>query len=253
MSYEKRILNRLEKTGAIIQGHFVGTNGKHLSLYVAKDRATRLTSVASMLCLGIARMFKEEDIDAVVAPAVGGIALSQWTARHLSRLRPDRPEVVSLYSEHEDVVLCERQKGSAPSLISVSLGFGNTSRILREGERVILRRPAFVLNRGFASDVRGKRVLEVEDILTTGGSAARTASAIVDAGGNLVGLGVLVNGGGVTAQDVGVDRLEALVNIERQIFTEEDCADHGLCARGVPLNTDFGHGAEFLARKKASG
>ncbi len=207
-------LELLEKSGAIINGHFVGTNGKHLSVYVAKDRATRFTSIASQLCEMIAEMFLKDDIDAVVAPAVGGIALSQWTAHHLTRLRPDRPEVLSLYAEPED--------------------------------------KDFVLKRGFDQDVRGRRVLVVEDTLTTGDSAVRTVCAVVASLGIVIGLGVLANGGNVTAEDVGVDRLEALVNIERQIFTEEGCVDHGLCAKGVPINTDFGHGKEFLARKEVS-
>ncbi|OGZ94585.1 MAG: hypothetical protein A2131_02395 [Candidatus Sungbacteria bacterium GWC2_49_10] len=234
------------KSSAIIEGHFVGTNGKHFSVYVAKDRATRLTSVTSELCQGIAERFAGNDIDAVVAPAKGGLPLSQWTAHHLTRLRPDRPEVLALYSEHEDKVLVEVKKGDRP--IIVELAFDHTIKI-KEGEMIFLRRPTFVLKRGFEKDVRGKRVLEVEDILTTGGSAARTAQAIVEAGGILVGLGVLANGGGVTAFNVGVDRLEALMDIGQKLFSEEECARIGLCAQGTPVNTEFGHGAAFLARK----
>lgn len=247
---ETRVKELLAGAGAIIEGHFVGTSGNHLSVYVAKDRATRLTSIASELCQGIAEQFASADVDAVVAPAVGGIALSQWTAHHLTMLRPDRQEVVSLYSEHDDEVLRERKKDDEPFAIALSLGMENTVEI-QEGEKVILRKSGFVLGRGFAKDVHGVNVLEIEDILTTGGSAAETAKAITLSGGNIVGLGVLVNGGSVTPQMCGVGRLVALMDVDRQIFTEKDCAEleHGLCARGVPINTDFGHGKAFLARK----
>ena len=215
MKKDKTALQLLEETGAVVQGHFVGTSGKHLSVYVAKDRATRFTSVGSKLCKMIAEIFKCDDIDAVVAPAMGGIALSQWTACHLTLLRPDRPEVLALYSEQKD--------------------------------------KEFVLGRGFDKDVCGKRVLVVEDVLTTGSSAVSTVRAVIKACGIVVGVGALANGGGVTAEDVGVCRLEALVNIKRQQFSEEECARIGLCAKGVPINTEFGHGAEFLSKKVMPG
>lgn len=247
MPTPERTRELLTKSGAIIEGHVVGTNRKHFSVYVAKDRATRFPSVASELCEGIAERFAGSDIDAVVAPAIGGLPFSQWTAHHLTRLRPDRPEVLALYSEHEDKVLAERKKGDWSFTLAFSLG--NVFEI-EEGEMLFLRRPTFVLKRGFDKDVGGKRVLEVEDILTTGGFAARTAEAIVGAGGILVGLGVLANIGGVTASGVGVDRLEALMKIEQELFSEEECACTGLCAKGIPVNTEFGHGAAFLARRQ---
>ncbi|MFY9462708.1 MAG: hypothetical protein WAP52_00795, partial [Candidatus Sungiibacteriota bacterium] len=244
----ERTKQLLAESGAMEEGHFVGTSGVHFSLYVAKDRATRLTSVASELCAGIAERFVGYDIDVVVAPAIGAIPLSHWTAHHLTRLRPDYPEVLALYTEYEEVVLGERIVGG--DSLTVTLSSGRTFEVA-EGEKIILRRPRFMLKRGFAEDVRGRRVLGVEDTLTTGGSARGTARAIIDAGGILIGVAALVNGGGVTAAQIGVSRLEALVSIERQIFTEEECARDGLCAKGVQVNTKYGHGAAFLARKRA--
>lgn len=242
----RRAKHLLEKSEAIIEGHFVGTNGKHFSVYIAKDRATRFTTVISELCEGIAEMFAYNDIDVVVAPAVGAIAMSQWTAHHLTRMRPNRPEVLALYAEHEDEMVYEQGKGSVfPTRFETDL-------LMRQGDQLILRKPSFVLKRGFNLDVRGKRVLGIEDVLTTGGSAARTAQAILASEGFLVGFGVLANGGNVTPADIGVSQFESLMVVERQIFTEEECTDHGLCAQGVPINTNFGHGAAFLGRKRAT-
>lgn len=243
----------LAKSGAIIEGHFVGTSGKHLSVYVAKDRATRKTSITSQLCEGIAERFRGEDIDVVVAPAKGGIALAQWTAYYLTRFYPDRPEVLALYSERQEEFIMEAQFSD----IVIELPEGSYDReneediiTLQPKESLIIRKPGFELKRGFGNDVKGKRVLEVEDILTTGGSAKRTKEAIEAAGGIIVGIGVLANGGGITMMDLNVPRLEALITVERQIFTEEECADHGLCAQNVPINTEFGHGKEFLNKNK---
>ena len=60
-----------------------------------------------------------------------------------------------------------------------------------------------------------------------------------------------MNGGNVTTIDIhqSLSRLEALMVVDRQIFTEADCAKHGLCAQGVPVNTEFGHGEAFLAQQ----
>ena len=251
----ERARQLLASAGAILEGHFVGTSGKHLSAYIAKDRGTRLTSVASELCAGLAEMFAADNIDCVVSPAVGGVALSQWTAHHLSLLRPDRPEVLALYSEHQEEVIAQPDEDHGRPIV-IKLPWqkqDDTTDILRilKGEKLVLVKPSFVLKRGFASDVRGKRTLGIEDILTTGGSAERTARAIEEADGICVGFGVLANGGGVTAEDLRVPRLEALMTVKRQIFTKEECADHGLCKAGVPVNTDFGHGAAFLAEQVA--
>lgn len=250
----ERTRELLAKTGAILQGHFVGTNGNHLSLYVAKDRATRLTSVASELCEEIAQRFKDTDVDAVVAPAVGGIALSTWTAHHLTRLRPDRTEVLALYSERETEVFVRGRKEDAlnPGSVEIQLPFLQDPLILEEGDELVVVRKTFVLKRGFAVDVKGKHVLTVEDILTTGRSAASTVKAVETAGGVVVGCGVLANGGKVTAAAVGVRQLEALTEVEREIYTETECLHNGLCARRVPINIDFGHGKAFLDRQKVT-
>ena len=187
----------------------------------------------------------------VAAPAVGAIALSQWTAHHLTPLRfihsnRYQPEVVAVYAEPDDTVLCESETGDFSTTISISK---HPDVVLPAGGKVIMRRPGFVLKRGYKDDVFGKRVLVVEDTLTTGRSALQTVRAVTSAGGRVVGLGVLVNGGNVTPQMCGVDRLEALMTVNRKIFTEEDCLARGLCAEGVPIDIDHGHGKAFLVRK----
>lgn len=242
----ERAKELLTISGAIIEGHFVGTNGSHLSVYIAKDRATRFPSIVSELCMGIAEAFAAYDIAVVVAPAIGGIALSQWTAHHLSRLRPGSPEVLALYSEHCDTVLYEYKN----DIELAARPDEKTQVTIKKGDKTILRGSRFVLKRGFDKAVQGKNILAVEDVLTTGGSAALTVRAVSLAGGLIVGLGVLVNGGNVTAETCNVPVLKSLISINREIFTEEECADHGLCAKGIPINTEFGHGQEFLKRKR---
>lgn len=251
----EKVLKLLAESGAIQEGHFIGANGNHLSLYVAKDRATRLTSIASVLCAEIARRFASDDIDVVVAPAVGGISLSQWSAHHISTLRPDRPEVLALYTEKkmESVLKGSNVNEGNPEPVRVSFQWLEAPIVLQDGDELVVVRKSFVLKRGFDKDVEGKRALSVEDILTTGGSAKSTVAAIKAAGGIVVGCAVIGNGGNVQAKDIGVDRLEALTTVTREIYTKEECLSRGLCFRKVPLNYEFGHGRSFLERQLVSG
>ena len=49
-----------------------------------------------------------------------------------------------------------------------------------------------VIRRGFHID-EGEKVLVVEDVITTGGSVKEVMNLVEDAGGNIIGVGVLVN------------------------------------------------------------
>jgi orotate phosphoribosyltransferase len=102
------------------------------------------------------------------------------------------------------------------------------------------------LRRGYDRLVAGKRVLVVEDILNTGGSVKDAVAAVRAAGGDVVAVAALVNRGGVTAADVGVPVLTALLDVALDAWDAAACP---LCRDGVPVNTDVGKGREFLARR----
>lgn len=103
-----------------------------------------------------------------------------------------------------------------------------------------------VIRRGFDKLIPGKRVLVVEDILTSGGSARRTVEAVKALGGEVVGVAVLCNRGNVQSEAVGNVPITAIFNVDMVMYFEEECPD---CASGVPVRTDFGKGADFLKRK----
>ena len=56
-------------------------------------------------------------------------------------------------------------------------------------------------------------MLVVEDIVTTGGSVRQTVSAVRAAGGEVTMVTALCNRGGITAADLGVRALSALVTL----------------------------------------
>lgn len=94
-----------------------------------------------------------------------------------------------------------------------------------------------VLARGYDALVRGRRVVVVEDVVTTGGSLGRAVAAVGAAGGTVVAAAALVNRGGVTADDVDAPVLVSLVELD---FASSPAAECELCAAGVPIDTGFG-------------
>lgn len=208
---EYSVLQVLGRVGAVtVNSHVIYTSGKHGKVYINKYAIYPHTADTSRLCRAIAKRFVNDNVEVVIAPAMGGIILSQWVAYHLSEM--NYREVLGIYAEKSEV-----QDG-------------------------------FVVKRGYDKLISGKNVLVVEDILTTGGSAKKVIETVRTIGGNVVGLGVLCNRGGVTREDMAdVPKLTTLVNVKLDAWNEADCP---LCAEGVPINTDLGKGREFLAAQQ---
>lgn len=204
------MLEVLSQIGAIItDSHVVYTSGKHGSAYINKDAIYPHTEITSQLCHHIAQQFVNSQVDVVLAPAVGGVILSQWIAYHLTKLTGR--EVYGVYAEK-----CE-----APDY--------------------------FVIKRGYDKLCANKRVLVVEDMLTTGGTVKKVVAVARNIPCEVVGVAALCNRGGITAQDLGnVPMLYALADIKLEAWDEKDCP---LCRANKPINTDVGKGREFLAAR----
>jgi len=84
------------------------------------------------------------------------------------------------------------------------------------------------LRRNF-SVVPGEKVLVVEDVITTGGSVAEVIEVVRNLGGEVVGVGVLVDRSNGKA-NLGV-RTEALLSVTVETFEPDNCP---LCAEGLP-------------------
>lgn len=194
--------------GVIINGHFVltsKTHKLHSATYVNKDLVFAHPEKVSLICHEIAWEFIRFNIEVVATPKSGAIALGQSVAAHLSQLT--RKEVLAVYAEKDD-----------------------------EGK--------FFLGREYGRLTCEKRVLVVDDVLTTGGSIVGTMDAVQASNGRAVGVGLLCNRGGLKARDLGVQKLHAEVNLWLEDYDPDDCP---LCRDGVPVNTNLGHGKEFLA------
>lgn len=103
-----------------------------------------------------------------------------------------------------------------------------------------------VFRRGFDRLVAHHNVLVVDDVLNAGGSARKVVTAVRTLGGTVLGVAALCNRGSVTAHDLGdVPTLFALIDMYMDAWDAAVCP---LCAQGVPINTDIGHGSDYLAR-----
>jgi len=85
---------------------------------------------------------------------MGGIILSQWVAYHLGLLKDK--EILSVYTEKQ---LDENQ----------------------------------IFTRGYGQFVKGKNVLVVEDIVTTGGSVKKVIKSVENEGGKVIAACSIVN------------------------------------------------------------
>lgn len=252
---EQEVLQILNEVGALItNGHFVYTSDLHGTEYVNKDAVYPNTPKISLLCEAIAEHFANYGVEAVIAPALGGIVLSQWTAHHLTEMTGSLYEVVyGVFAEKKEESVIKAKGGGFSVGIFCGAQGQETNRliILQEGEELVIKKNAFEIKRGYAKLVANKKVLVVEDVLTTGGSAKKVIEATRRVGGEVVGLGVLCNRGGVTPKDVGnPPELFSLVDIKLNTWTEEECALTGPCSKGIPINAEVGKGEEYLARKK---
>lgn len=104
---------------------------------------------------------------------------------------------------------------------------------------------SLILRRGYQNLIRGKRVLVVDDVTTSGGTLLQLAALVVKHGGILVGAGCICNRGRLTAVKVGVPRLFSVIqapSVKAKIWTKRECLEAGPCSRKIPLDTELGHG-----------
>ena len=107
----------------------------------------------------------------------------------------------------------------------------------------------FIIKRGYDQLIKGKRALVVEDLTTTGESIKKVVGAAHAAGAHVAGAVAIVNRGEVKKGDAGnPDEFTSLVNLHLESWEETECE---LCGKKIPVNTDVGHGREFLAQKRA--
>jgi len=77
------VLDIFRQTGAILEGHFLLTSGRHSGTYLEKFRILEYPEQTQQLCRLIAERFRDSRVQLVAGPTTGGIILSFELARQL--------------------------------------------------------------------------------------------------------------------------------------------------------------------------
>lgn len=197
---QKDLLHILEGCGVIREGHFALTSGRHSDHYIQKRALYEYPVQTADICLqlalragGIYNDVSAPEIEVVVGPAAGGIILSNRVAEYLTECY--QREVISLFTEKD---------ADGNQVFSVE----------------------------YVNKVKGKNVLMVDDVVTTGGTLGQLIEYVRDLGGNVFGAVVIcLRGEGM--QDIAGIRLDALLCLSFPDWPQEQCP---LCSRGAPLS-----------------
>ena len=142
----KEYLNIFRKTGALMEGHFVLTSGRHSRSYFQCAKVLQYPQYLNLFSKIISDHFKTFDVNTVISPAVGGIVIGTRVGGDLDK----------------KTIFAERENGE------------------------------MVLRRGFSISP-GEKVLVVEDVITTGGSVKEVMQVVEELGGQVVGVGIIVD------------------------------------------------------------
>ena len=70
-----KILRIFKSTGALLDGHFVLTSGRHSATYFQCAKVLQYPEYLAIFSMLIADQFKAKEPDVVISPAIGGIVL----------------------------------------------------------------------------------------------------------------------------------------------------------------------------------
>lgn len=152
----EEVLDIYKKTGALLTGHFLLSSGLHSEQYLQSALVLQQPDIASKLCAALAEHFRNSHIEAVIAPALGGVFVSHETARAL--------KVRALFAERVNGELTLRR------------GF-----TIKPGERVLVVEDVITT---------GKSTKETIEVVKRSGGTAVAAGSLVDRSGGKAELGV---------------------------------------------------------------
>ncbi len=113
MLTKEDIIKILQKTEALLEGHFLLTSGKHSNRYIQCAKVLQHPEHTATLCREMVKPFQNMGITTVVGPATGGIIVAYEVARQLG--------VRAIFTERENGIMTLRR------------GFG-----VKPGEKVLV-------------------------------------------------------------------------------------------------------------------
>ena len=101
MSTSDHVLDIFCETGALLQGHFILTSGRHSDSYFQCAKVLQHPEHLQLFANEIVDGFRDLSIDLVISPAVGGIVLGTEVGRQLN--------VQTIFTERENGVMTLRR------------------------------------------------------------------------------------------------------------------------------------------------
>ena len=101
MNDQDQLIEIFQKTGALLQGHFILTSGRHSPTYFQCAKVLQYPDYLKRFSNEIVHHFQETEIDMVITPAVGGIVLGTEVGRQLNKQ--------TIFAEREQGVMTLRR------------------------------------------------------------------------------------------------------------------------------------------------
>ncbi|NLF93830.1 MAG: orotate phosphoribosyltransferase [Oligosphaeraceae bacterium] len=154
---ESEILKQFADTGALLRGHFLLRSGLHSDQYFQGALVLQHTLIAARLCQALAESWRNQGIETVISPAIGGIIVGQEVGRALG--------VKAIFAEKDEA-----------SNLLLRRGFS-----LSVGEKVLV-----------AEDVvtKGGRVQQTIDLVRSCGAIPVGVATLVDRSQGVVDFGI---------------------------------------------------------------
>jgi orotate phosphoribosyltransferase len=191
---EAAVRELLRSVGAWQNGHFLLSSGLHSDQYIQCQKILQYPRHGLVLAEALVEQVLSAGLrpGAVVGPALGAVHWELLAAQALDGM---------LASEPVRGIFAERQEGT----------------------------DEFAIRRGIELGV-GEKVLVVEDVTTTGGSAKKVVDLVRELGAEPVAVGAVVDrSGGAAAFDVP---FFSLVKLTLSTYEPEACP---MCKEGLPL------------------
>ncbi len=152
---DNRVIELLKESNALLEGHFLLSSGKHSDRYVQCARLLQYPDKAEEVCTFIKEKLKDEEVDVVCGPAMGGIVIAYELGRALG--------VPAIFTERVDNKMTLRR------------GFE-----IKEGQKVLIVEDVVTTGK---SSMETKKVLE-----ELGGEVVGIASIVDRTGGKDIGV-----------------------------------------------------------------
>ena len=82
---ESNVKKLLKDSGALLEGHFLLTSGRHSNKYIEKFRLMESPEHLDRICELMSDMYKQENVDIILGAAIGGILIAGGVGKYLNK------------------------------------------------------------------------------------------------------------------------------------------------------------------------